>query len=186
MNKKLLLIPVALVLMGLGLYFFIFSNNDTLEEDQSEITTSLEEQNIDPNDGSADTPLNPNEILEQQNSDPGTATRPSDDEPSKQPVAEDAVKTPVVYTGYGHNSKQPLPKGQATSTSCTTSADTSCRVELKNQATGLIVKFESQTTDQEGVTVWEWTGDKEVKSGTWIVTAHAGDKISNKETIYVE
>lgn len=110
---------------------------------------------------------------------------PEPDEPQKTPApSTTVVETPAVYTTYGHSPEKPLPVGQATSTSCTTSANVECYIIFKNGSQE--INFEPMTTDADGGAVWLWTGGEEVTSGTWSVTAVAGDKTSDEEIIYVQ
>ena len=173
---------VATTLLGVGVFIFVFvrdqqdsTNSDTTEvSDQSEI--------LDTDDTK---PLTPNQELEQENQNQVDTPRPEDDQPSKAPVTI-VTEKPLIYTGFGHNELRPLPTGQATSTTCTTDPNVICQITATKVGTGTVHTFEAITTDSEGVARWTWTGGNELTSGAWELLATAGDKSSDKETIYVE
>lgn len=179
-KKTIIGIIIALIVLGGGA-FYVFAIASDSASDGTPETSDQQTDSID-NDGSQ--PLTPNQVLEQENQDPGNSTRPADNEPSK--TSTHVLKNPVVYTGYGHNSLKPLPTGQSTSTTCTTDAKVDCTVTFTNTKSGKVITFPTKKTDAEGVALWDWVGGTDVTSGTWKVVAKAGDKSSTKEIIYVQ
>lgn len=106
---------------------------------------------------------------------------------SNQSVNNDDISVdmrPIVATGYGNSPTKPLPSGQETSTTCTTDPNVECVVILSsgNQT----IMFDSMTTDSQGVAIWNWVGGSDVPSGTWEISATAGNKTSVTGVIYVE
>ena len=119
-----------------------------------------------------------------QFAEPDSVAEPAPETPQKTPEpSATVIETPAVYTAFGHSADRPLPQGQVTETSCTTDAGVECYVVFRSGSQE--VTFEPKTTDAGGGEVWEWTGGKEVGTGTWQVTAVAGDKVSSPETIHV-
>ncbi len=177
------LIAVALAGMGTIGYFAFANNNDTpKQQNYSDTVSSDQESSENTNDSN---PLTPNEEIEQQNQNEDNSERPADDQPAKTPQVTVNEK-PTIYTGYGHNQLKPLPNGQSTSTTCTTDAKVACTIVATNTSTKEKVTFDAVTTDAEGVARWSWTGGKELTSGTWELVAKAGDKSSDKETLYIQ
>lgn len=181
-KKTTLGIILALLVIGGGAVFAL-NNNKTQESQNEAEATESQTDNSTAGSSDDDSPKTDNQQLEEQNQDPGDDERPNDDEPSKNPTQ--ILTKPVVYTGYGHNAKKPLPLSQSTSTTCTTDPKVSCSIRFRNVSTGKVVDFDEKTTDAEGVALWDWEG-LDVGSGAWNVTARAGNKVSDKEVIYIK
>lgn len=180
-RKQFALLGAALLVVALGFFiFFTRNNNDTSPDSDTE--TNQNNQSIDHDE---DTPLTPNNEIEQDNQAEVDNPRPEDGEPSKDPVTI-VTEKPLIYTGYGHNQLKPLPSGQKTSTTCTSDPNVKCYITAKKANSSEVVVFETMTTDSEGVARWTWTGGEKLPSGTWKLVATAGDKSSNTETIYIK
>lgn len=178
-KKTTLGLIFALLLIGGGVTFAVARNN----QDNADQASQSEEKQEDTIELDQDSPKTENDELSEANQNPGNDERPGDDEPSKTPTQ--IVNKPIIYTGYGHNQQKPLLLSQRTSTTCTTGPKVSCEISFKNTVTGKTISFDAKTTNNEGVALWEWSGN-DVGSGTWIATAKAGDKTSDKETIYIK
>jgi hypothetical protein len=173
-NQKILLAIALLVGLGAVLYFTVFkdSSDNSDGDNQQEIVNTEESTN---------------QIDSEQNDIDSENSEPQESAPKESVSSSEQVdEKPVVGTGYGLNPSSPLPRGQLTSSTCTTDAKVKCSISFTNQSTNEVVKFEEKETDSQGVAIWYWTGGEEVDSGTWNLVAYAGDKISDTEVIYVE
>lgn len=175
LNKKLLLVAVMmLALAGAGVFYWLSRSDDGVTRIVNEVPNNSDDQNTDNNQNE------PEEDKDPQEEDPDT-------KPVKEPSPSSNVnvtEAPLVYTGYGHSQDDPLTLSQETSTTCTTVPGAMCSISFKS-SDGKTAKLEAKKADSQGIVVWNWLG-KEVGSGTWSVTAVAGDKTSSIETIYIQ
>lgn len=171
MNKRniIILIVVSLTLVVGG--FFVFQNSDEVVE-QSDTSETSQQNNA--QNKSEDV------SVETENSDNSEETT------TKQPntPTQTVENPPIVYTGFGHSSSNPLKEGQQTSTTCTSVAGVECAITFTDGDN--VITFDSMTTDSQGIALWDWIGGQDVTSGTWNVTATAGGKTSTTEVIYVQ
>jgi len=172
MRKKITITLLILIfVVGLALLFWGFKIKDNNDQPQQAVDTNewVEEEK------------------EQEQNFEEVPTPPKEDDKQKQssPRANATVSDPpLVYTGYGHAPEDPLKLTQETSTTCTTSEAIDCYITFVNES-GKKVSFDTIKTDSQGIAVWDWLGGK-VGAGTWTVQAHAGDKTSDKEIIYIQ
>lgn len=185
MAKKIVIKLIIIAILVSGVLYMSSSNETPVSNDNNSPTQDADQKDASIDEVDNSEPTTPNEEIEQNNQDPVAGERPAEEAPAKVPESIVAEK-PLIYTGYGHNSLKPLPTGQETSTTCTTSSNVECTITFAHATSGAVVIFDSMTTDQEGVARWTWTGGQEVSSGEWQVAATVGDKNSDPETIYVQ
>lgn len=173
-----------LALLFLSLSMIVFIVLDSKSE-----APSSEETNTDTTNNSDSTTESNDTDTQQSGQDENQEPSQNDDEQvsTKKPILSGNVTSkPIVSSSYGLVEDKPVPKSQIVSTSCATAQNVECQLVATNKQTGEIVKFDVLKTDSTGAAIWEWTGGKELSSGTWETTVHAGDKISDIEVIYVQ
>jgi len=171
-SRRKILVILFVVFVALAAAFYWRSNNN--QSRVSRIVNETPQQNEQATPGEEASEENPKQTQ-------------GDESPIKNPpppASATVTEPPLVYTGYGHAQDDPLKLNQETSTTCTTAAGASCSISFKS-SDGRSAQLEAKTVDSQGVAIWNWRGS-EVGAGTWSVTAIAGDKISNIETIYIQ
>lgn len=174
MNKKNTFVVIGLLVIIIGLITYILVDVDSDDRMEAESANAAEDDRPQPVTDNS------------QFAAPEDVEQPAEDEPMKEPIGSVVVsEKPIVYTGFGNSESRPLELDQTTSTTCETDPGVACSVSFRNTESGEVVSFEPQTTEANGVTRWEWQGSA-VGSGTWEVTATAGDKSSDTGILYIQ
>ena len=173
MNKRLLLALAFSALLVAGILVLATGGDDSPNENDSRDETSQ----TDTKEATRDDASSEEPETEPDDSVPG--------EKDPQPTAR-VSERPEIFTAYGHVESDPVKQDQTTSTTCTTEPNTDCIITFTNADTGESISLQTKKSNSEGVAFWTWIGGQDVPSGTWLVTATAGDKTSEKETVYVQ
>lgn len=176
-RKYLILLLLATVVAGTLVWKFILNNNE--EPAASSATPEISQTQ-------QDTEQEANQNPDDENNDSDNEEEPVTDEPKQStgglPTSE---SKPTVNTGSGHSSESPLPLNRLTSTLCTATAGSKCKIQFVNATSGKTIEFVEKEVLDDGFVSWEWKGS-DVGSGTWNVYAVSGSKKSDKEVIYIQ
>ena len=178
-----IIVALATLLLGAGAltYYKIMNDPDTEQKIVKTKPIKIDDSKPDKT-ATDDTATDETDDSTDDNAD----DQSSEEDNTKKPVAQQVKSTtkPSVNTDYGHSPDSPLPLNETTNTSCSVSPGSICKIILTNQTTKKVREFATQTSNDQGIAVWQWKGE-DVGAGTWVLEAVSGDKKSDKETIYI-